>query len=139
MPPGHDDRLPDIERSGGAQIIEPEGDVVAIRSRRLQSARACPFGTRISGATSCAPSKTEPLLLEQLRHAAKKVVVAAAKGGCDPRQRVSASRQSNRIRQNAGRTSEPIKHDVAAVRAAQRALQRQELHGANDQVCGRLR
>ena len=67
---GHHHSLPDIERAARAANIRNRTQCLArslLRQRRRDRVRLP--GTRISGATSCAPSKTKSLFLEQLAHA----------------------------------------------------------------------
>ena len=89
VPAADHHRLPDVERSGGAQIIEAERDIGAVALGRLRAGerarRRQDIGRHLMGA-----AQVEAALLDQPADAREQVVVAAAKGADNVRQRHAA-------------------------------------------------
>ena len=104
---GHDHRLPDIERSGGAQKSRARARCRLVARRRRARVPSAPSGIRISGATSCAPSMRKPWSSNNPRDAGQQMIVAAAKGAHMRGNRLKVV-QSSRTCASAGRNSVPM-------------------------------
>src|SRR5664280_1245001 len=87
MPPGYNHRLPDIERSGGVQIVEPERDIGAVAFARLHPGKRA-FVHQNLRCHLMRAEHTEALLLDQPRPARQQIIVAATEGGRDTRQQL---------------------------------------------------